>query len=168
MRSFIFQAKDGKADFLTDYNRASFYDELKKNEGKKYRVKQVTPSVSDNRRGWYFGAVIPFLRDLNGAWKELSNDQIHEILKQEFNGFQALGIDGKVTTYGMSAVASDVSSEVFDNYILRISEWLNENYGGLQLPDSEHYKKHFRDTVLEEGEELPKIDYPESTGDIKF
>lgn len=170
MKSFIFQARLGKPDFLSDYNKDRFKDELIKNDGKKYRITPITPDVSDEKRGWYWSAIVPFVKEINPAWSSLTNDQVHEILKQEFNGFEAEGVNGKVKKFGMSAVASNVKSEIFDNYILRIAEWVKENYGGMTLPDPEHYKKHSRDSGQMINEtELSNIEYPENNlGDPKF
>lgn len=169
MKTFIFQAKEGKPDFLSEYNRDRFRAELRKNDGKKYRITPVTPDVSEEKRGWYYGAIIPFMKELNPHWSDLTSDQLHEVLKQEFNGFEARGIDGEWKKYGMSAVAGDVRTEIFDNYILRISEWVKENYGGMTLPDPEHWKKHFRDSAITKEELVEnKIEYPESTGEVKF
>jgi hypothetical protein len=156
--SFIFEAKQGRINFLSGYNRARFAECLKENEGKKFRIEPVSPTVSDNRRSWYWGAVLPFMKSL--AWNDLEDDQVHEILKQEFNGFEATGIDGKVKRFGVSAVASDVSVKVFDNFILRLADWVNQNYG-MTLPSPEDYKKNYRDVALLKTGDVGKIDYPE-------
>ena len=165
---FIFEAKGGKPDFLSQFNKNRFYEEMKSNEGRKYRIEPVTPEVSDKRRGWYWSAVLPFIKSINPAWIDLTNDQVHEILKQEFNGFEAEGVDGKVKKFGMSAVASDVKVKIFDNFILRLAEYVKENYGGMTLPDSEHYKKH-RDSG-ETIKDIPqqKVEYPEMIEKPKF
>jgi hypothetical protein len=166
--SFIFEARQGRINFLSDYNRARFAEHLKANEGRKYRIEPVVPTVSDNRRGWYWSAVLPFMKSLNVAWQDLDDDQVHEILKQEFNGFEATGIDGKVKKFGVSAVASNTSVKVFDNFILRLADWVNENYG-MTLPDPENYKKNYRD-VAEAKIDIPlkKIEYPEMTDKPTF
>jgi hypothetical protein len=166
--NFIFQVKNSKPDFLSEYNQARFKQELKDNEGRKYRISPVSPSISENKRGWYFGAVVPMLRQLNPSWTDLSDEQVHEILKVEFNGFEALGIDGQKKKYGLSAVSSDVPVEIFDNYILRIAEWVKENYGGISLPDSEYYKKNRDSAPMINDIEQTEVEYPESIGDPKF
>ena len=68
----------------------------------------------------------------------------------------------------MSSVASNTSVKVFDNFILRLADWVNENYG-MTLPDPENYKKNYRD-VAESKIDIPlqKVEYPEMTDKPTF
>jgi hypothetical protein len=136
--TFIAIVKDGKLVF-TDYNRARFNEWLKDNDGHKIQIKRVSSKVSDNRRGWYFAGVLPFVKQLVPTWLELSNDQMHEVLKTEFNGFSIKDKHGRDRKYPMPVANRDVDSEQFDNYILRIAEWVRSNYA-LELPSPEEYK----------------------------
>jgi hypothetical protein len=160
--NFIIQAKNGKIGFLSKYNKNRFYDYLKENDGCKFSIKPVSAKVSDEARGYYWGALIPFLKDINPSWKHLTNDQVHEVLKQEFNGFQVTYSNGEVRKYGQSVCSKEIDTPKFQNYLLRITDYVIENYG-LQIPDLEEYKK-FRDKHFEK-EDLPEIDYPKSQGE---
>lgn len=135
---FIAIIKDGKPHFISDYNRARFNDWCKENEGHKIQIKRVSSKVSDNRRGWYFGAVLPFVKQLVPVWQTLTDAQLHEVLKTEFNGFIVETKQGK-RKYPMPVANRDVDTEQFDNYILRIAEWVRSNYE-LELPNPEEYK----------------------------
>jgi hypothetical protein len=139
MSKFIAQIKNGEPCFLTDYNKARFKDWCKENEGQKIQIKRVSSKVSDNRRSWYFGAIVPFLKQLVPYWENLTDEQLHEVLKTEFNGFVIETKTGK-RKYPMPAVNRDVDSEQFDNYILRIAEWVRNNYAQ-ELPDPEMFKQ---------------------------
>lgn len=135
---FIAIIKEGKPHFISDYNRARFNDWCKENEGHKIQIKRVSSKVSDNRRGWYFGAVLPFVKQLVPYWQELSDDQLHEVLKTEFNGFVIETKQGK-RKYPLPVANRDVDTEQFDNYILRISEWVRNNYAQ-ELPNPQEFK----------------------------
>lgn len=136
---FIALIRNGKIGFLSSYNKALFNEWLKDNEGHKIEIKRVSSKVSDNRRAWYFGAVIPFMKQLVGAWQNLSDEQIHEVLKTEFNGFTIKDKFGKDRKYPQPVANRDVDTEQFDNYIMRIAEWVLENYNQT-LPDPQQYK----------------------------
>jgi hypothetical protein len=135
--TFIAIVKDGKLVF-TDYNRARFNEWLKDNDGHKVQIKRVSSKVSDNRRGWYFAGVLPFMKQLVPAWQELTDEQLHEVLKTEFNGFIVETKHGK-RKYPLPVANRDVDTEQFDNYILRIADWVLTNYN-LMLPSPEDYK----------------------------
>lgn len=136
---FIAMVEKGKLSFLTDFNKARFQQWLKENEGQKVQIKRVSSKVSDNRRGWYFGGIIPFVKELVPQWQTLTDDQMHEVLKTEFNGFVIETKKGK-RKYPMPVANRDVDSEDFDNYILRIAEWVRNNYA-LELPSPDEYKR---------------------------
>ena len=136
---FIAQVKDKKLNFLTDYNKVRFQQWLSENEGQKVQIKRVSSKVSDNRRGWYWASIIPFMKTLVPAWDSLSDDQLHQVLKTEFNGFVVETKHGK-RKYPMPVANRDVDSEEFDNYILRIAEWVRNNYAQ-ELPNPDEYKE---------------------------
>lgn len=124
-----------------------FKDEVRLLEGKDVKLIDITQgeSVSDELRGYYFAAVIPFIKSLNeGQWDHLSPDQIHEILKKDFNFFEAWNpLTNRVERYGQSVAARDRDYKQMLEYLKRIETWLEENYGQ-SLPDSESYRK-FKD-----------------------
>jgi hypothetical protein len=136
---FIALIRNHKIGFLSSYNKALFNEWLKDNEGQKVEIKRVSSKVSDNRRGWYFGAVLPFCKQLVPAWQSLSDEQLHEVLKTEFNGFTIKDKYGNDRKYPLPVANRDVDTEQFDNYILRISEWVRENYAQ-ELPDPQQFK----------------------------
>ena len=168
MTTFIVQIKNGRIGFLSEYNKARFNDYLKENDNQKLQIKPVSPKVSDEARGYYWGAIIPFLKTINQSWKNLSNDQIHEILKCEFNGFEVDYGNGVIKKYGQSIVNGDVDNKKFQNYILRIADWVMENYNQ-EMPDPEEYKK-FRDSGRVHSLKTEKeIEYPQNDlGQPKF
>ena len=93
-----------------------------------------TKKVNDPQRGWYRASTLPYLKKLVPQWQPLTLDELHSVLKQEFNGFEAMGLDGKVTVYGQSVSKNTTNNKVFEQYTLRIKEWVRENYG-LELPE---------------------------------
>jgi len=57
-------------------------------------------------RGYMFGAVIPFLKRIVPDWQSLTNDQVHEILKKNFNYFEAFNpVTKRVERYGQSIMS---------------------------------------------------------------
>jgi hypothetical protein len=162
--TFIAQIKNGQPTFLSDYNKARFKEWCKENEGQKIQIKRVSSKVSDNKRGWYFASVIPFMQQLVPYWENLSSEQLHEVLKTEFNGFTIETKQGK-RKYPLPVANRDVDTEQFDNYILRIGEWVRQNYA-LELPDSESFKEQ-RDKGFDDKEY--KVEYPqEKLGQTPF
>lgn len=139
MSTFIIQIQNGKIGFLSKYNKQRFEQYLRENNGQKLSIKPVAPKVSDRARGYYYGAVIPFLKTINASWSNLTNEQLHEVLKAEFNGFEVTGLDGSVKRYGQSICNKDVDSPKFQNYLLRIADYVMENYNQM-MPDPEEYK----------------------------
>lgn len=143
--SFLFKAKKGKMDFGSDYNEARFKDHLKKNEDAVYEIKKRSSRVSDEMRGYYYGALIPFIRSLIPQWQELDEDQIHEALKKNFNYFECFNpVTNRVERYGQSAMSVGQSNPKAMEYVMRIGDWVMENYGQ-SIPDPEEYKR-WRDT----------------------
>jgi hypothetical protein len=138
--NLIFIIKDKKLS-TSDYNQAWFKDYLKdiEHEGEKWQLNRVSSKVSDNRRGWYFGAVLPFVKRLVPAWQELSDDQMHEVLKTEFNGFSIKDKHGRDRKYPMPVANRNADTEQFDQFILRIADWVRSNYA-LELPDPQSYR----------------------------
>ena len=164
MVTFIAQINDqGKVDFLTDYNRARFKDWCKENTGAKIKIKPVSHTVSEKRRAWYWGAIIPFMKELHSVWDNYTDEQVHELIKLEFNGYDLIGIDGSKRRVGLGVVNSRSEVENFDNFILRLDNYVNENFG-MSLPDPELFKRE-----RDEGEPIEgKIDYPENDLQPKF
>lgn len=138
MTTFIAQSKDGHLH-LGEYNAARLREFLKKHEGAKIKIQPVSGKVSEHARGYYFGAVIPLLQSLETGWKDLTAEEVHEILKKNFNGFVAFNpLTKREERYGQSIAIED--SKKFQDYLLRIADWLMENYSQT-LPDPEEYKR---------------------------
>jgi hypothetical protein len=143
--TFLFKAIKGTMDFGSEYNELRLKDTLKKNEGAVFEIKKRSSRVSDEMRGYYYGALIPFMRSLIPQWQELDEDQIHEALKKNFNYFECFNpVTNRVERYGQSAMAAGQSNQRAMEYIMRISDWVRENYDQT-TPDPEEYKR-WRDT----------------------
>lgn len=143
--TFVGYFKSGKL-FFEPYNQIRLNDFAKKNEGKKFRLEMVKSRVSDEMRGYYFGAIIPFIKSIVGEWGKLSDDQIHEILKKNFNGFVAYNpLTKRNERYGQSVASNDKENTKMMEYVMRIADYVMENYAQ-NLPDPEEYKV-FRDSA---------------------
>ena len=150
---FLATLTDKGLKFGSDYHRALFLDFSTKNQGRVVRIKLAKGGVSDNRRGWMFGAIIPFLKELVPPWRELTDDEVYSVVKTEFGGFYAEGIDGKVKKFAGSLSSKEADSERFDNAVLLLAEWVRNNYGQ-ELPDPEEYKRKLDNPVLESYRQL--------------
>jgi hypothetical protein len=92
-------------------------------------------------RGYYFGALLPFLRTLVPQWEDVSNDELHEILKKAFNFFEAYNpVSKRKERFGYSVMAGGKENKKAMEYIMRISDWVETNYQQT-LPNSEDFKK---------------------------
>ena len=147
---FLVKIDKGKLSFGSEFNKARFNEFLKDNEGRVLRIAPTTPKVSEQMRGYYFGAVIPLIKQTIPEWKEISSDDLHEILKQEFNYFEVLSpIDKKVKRYGKSIASSDSNSTKMMEYIHRIGDWLETNYN-VTLPDAVEFKRYYESAPLKD------------------
>lgn len=136
MKVAITKITNGKPE-ETPYVRQFYKD----NEGKEVKMTPVKKTVSDELRGYYFGAVIPFLKQVEKRWDGLLNEQVHEIMKKEFNYFEAYSVKNKrVERYGLPTANTEAKAEDMMNFIQRINSWVIENYGQ-SLPDPEKYKE---------------------------
>lgn len=132
--------------------KAVFINWLAENEGKVIVIDVMKKGVSDQQRGYLFGAVIPFLKRIVPPWESLDNDQVYEILKKEFNSFQAYNPrTDSVEKYGQSIMARGNKAEDATVFIEEIGRWIAENYGQ-KMPDPEKYKR-WKDSVPLIGED---------------
>lgn len=137
---FRAKIKDSNLDF-GPAQRAVFKDFLTVNEGRTLIIELEKPRVSDAMRGYMFGAVIPFLRRLVPAWAAISDEQVYEILKKNFNYFEAYNpLTQRNERYGQSVMARSNNKEPAKEFIQEIEVWVMENYAQ-HLPDPEKYKK---------------------------
>lgn len=144
---FVATIEKGGLNFGGDYNRIRFNQYLKDNEGKKLKIQKFENPVSDEMRGYMFGAVIPFLRTIDhGAWENLTDDQVYEVLKKNFNYFEAYNpLTKRKERYGQSVMNTSCKNVKAMEFIERIGEWVLENYGQT-MPDPEEWKR-FRDSA---------------------
>ena len=120
-------------------------------EGAHIVISEEKLTVSDEMRGYMFGAVIPFLMRLVPDWAKLSNVYVYEILKKNFNYFEAFNpVTKRVERYGQSVMARTSGSEAGMEFIQEIEGWVLENYGQ-HLPDPEKFKA-WRDSAPTKGE----------------
>ena len=138
----LFKAKEGKVEFTSETAKALFYQDLKDNEGKQYRIEKVKNPVSEDLRAYYFGAVIPVIRTTCEKWEGLSSIEIHEIIKKMLFYFETYNpLTKRIERFGRSVMASDDWNntakamqflEIIRDYLVNC---------GLEMPDSEEYKR---------------------------
>lgn len=145
----LFEAKivNGGLDFGSDHNRIRFNQYLKDNPGKRVKIQKYENPVSDEMRGYMFGALIPFLRQISpDSWPAMDDDQIYEVLKKNFNYFEAYNpLTKRVERFGQSVMNTSCKNLKAMEFIERIGQWVEENYNQT-LPDPEEYKR-WRDSA---------------------
>jgi hypothetical protein len=141
MKVFIGKAKDGKVDFESDYNKNALTMWLRENEGGLVRITCVKKrKVSDKLRGYYWGAVIPTIKQTVSNWRNENDDIVHDILKREFNGVDIFSPFTNSKVRVAKTIASrDAYGEEMMEFIEKIRLWLSENYG-VDLPDPAQYE----------------------------
>lgn len=136
---------DGKLNF-GEHNAINIRKFGKEHPGTPVRLDTAVNPVSAEMRGYYFGAFLPFLRKLIPEWKDATNDELHEILKTEFNSFEAYNPFSKQKEkFGQSIMSNDRQNKKAMEFIMRIADWVSTNYQQT-MPDPELYKK-FRDSA---------------------
>ena len=157
MPVFLGQSKDGHLSMGSEYNAIRFRQDLRANDGARYRIERLTPESGKQRR-FYHGGVLPVWAYLNGYDYKDSNtlDWLHHHAKNEFNG-EVVMLDGKPTKKGKSTKGA-----LNKGYLDRIIDYLEDQYGidRTQVLDPEQYK-YWRDKLLPSGETeyLNYIDY---------
>ena len=162
MKTYHATVKNGQVEIN---NLANFKEWCRLNEGS--FIKIITGGrrkVSEALRGYYYGAIIPRLKQLEPQWKDEDEEVVHNLLKMEFNGVDIYSPfqKQKVRVSG-TVMSSQATTDQALTFIERIGRWQYENYGE-ELPDPEQYK-YLRDTVNKVDK---KVDYPEHDGDTKF
>ena len=138
--------EEGGQPRMTDWQKADIADYCKQHPKATFRLEPSKNPVSDEMRGYYYGAVLPFLRTLVPEWEKLSDDNLHEICKKNFNFFEAWNpITKRKERYGQSIMALDRQNQKAMEYLMRIADWVMENYA-MSMPDPEDYKR-FRDEM---------------------
>lgn len=117
---------------------------LSKLEGKKVvvEVEATRGGVSDALRGYYYAAVLPTVKATVPEWHNVKDDDLHEILKKIFNGFNFFNPFTKRTErVGRSAMNwNESNSARAMAYIDKIGQWLLEEYL-VELPNPQEYRK---------------------------
>lgn len=103
--------------------------------------------VSSNARGYWFGAVIPFIHKL-GMYPGLAKMELtpelrevyHEVLKKEFNGIDYEVSPGQWITVGKSICSVD--KDYYSASFMRLNEYVLENFG-MNIPSPDEYRQYF-------------------------
>lgn len=149
MATFLFKAKSGEMEFISPYAEALFNQNLKENEGKQYRIEKVKKPVSADLRSYYFGAVIPEIRSTCDAWKDLTGAEIHEIVKKMLFYFETWNPKtNRTERFGRSVMSdSDWNNTTKAMQFLEVVREYLEGCGH-EMPDSEEYKRVFKNSAL--------------------
>jgi len=151
MISFLFRAKNIRIqdiDARHAYNGHRFHQFTKDNPDKWLRIEPIKLSVSENLKGYYFGAVIPTCKGTVPEWNHLSDEDLHEVLKKEFNGFNYFSPLTKTTErVGRSAMGPESNAIRATEFIEKIRLFLAEQYF-VDLPDPQEYKRALNEPIL--------------------
>lgn len=143
---FIAKIKKERLELGSEAHRSMFVDFLRKNEGKEVRIELKKNPVSDAIRGWYFSAILPAIRSVVPEWKKLSDDEMHEVLKKQFEYFDAYNtLTKRVERFGRTVMSNESNTKRAMDFIEKIREYFSENYL-LDIPDPSEFKK-WRDSA---------------------
>lgn len=120
---FIFTAKQGKPDFGSPFNEQRFREELKNNEGKRYRIDKVENKRTLSQNNYYF----LYLGIIERETGNNAND-LHEYFKRIFlppKFIKVLGREIKIP-----ASTTDLKKLEFADYLDKIAAETN-----VPLPD---------------------------------
>jgi hypothetical protein len=167
MTRFIAQIKN-KGMVFAPQVRNMFIDHLKENDGDYLEIipRKKKATVSDKLRGFYWGAWLPFIKNLDEHLKTYSCDDLHEFLKYEFNGTDVYNpITKQETRIVKSIMSNKILTQQAFIYMEKIRRWVAEQYA-LEMPNAQEYKTlrdiHF---VVDK---IEKVEYPTEEYDPKF
>lgn len=129
-------------EFTSELSHALFKQNLKENEGQQYVIEKVKTPVSDSLRAYYFGAVLPVVRTTCEEWKDLTSDELHEIIKKMLFYFETYNpLTKRVERFGRSVMRKDDwnNTRKAMEFLEIVSGYLADC--GLEMPDSEDYKR---------------------------
>jgi hypothetical protein len=136
MTCYIFTARKGQPDFGSEYNRARFIDDLKKHEGKDYRIERIkyTRSLDQNRLYWFYLGIIE---------KETGNNanDLHEYLKRALLPPRSLKVLGK--TIQVPSSTTELSKLAMGDYMEKIAALVN-----VPIPDTKTYQQYLESAPL--------------------
>lgn len=163
MTHFLAYSNKGNLSLGTEFNRARFKQDLKDNDGARYRIERLTPESRD-QRGFFEGAVIPLWVFLDGNdWRDTSIlKHYHNEAKKEFNG-EIIIRNGKKEKYGKST-----KGLLNKGFLERVIDFLEEQYGIDReiVLNPEQYKR-WRDELYGTGETDSFIEYLVEIGLLK-
>lgn len=137
--TFLATAKKGQLTF-SEYGAVAFRMWIARNEGHKFEIKKAKHPVSSALRAWYWAAVVPHFNSLEG-WQNLSPEEVHEILKLEFNSASVLNpVSKKVENIPQTIMSDESNTTKAMEFIERLRQYSLENYSK-DLPLAEEYKK---------------------------
>ena len=132
--------KDGQLLWSTPYNEARWRDFCKTND-KELRIEVAKNPVSNALRNYFWGAVIPTVRQTIHEWEYLDDEDLNQILKKNFNGFTFYNVFTKRTEkVGRSAMSGESNTARAMLFVERIGEWLASEYG-VELPSPDEFKQ---------------------------
>lgn len=139
---FIGESKDNKVQ-LSDTNKARLNDLVRSLNGKPIRITidRESGNISSEARGYYWAAIVPTIKN---KYPEMTYEDVHEMLKMEFNGKWVTDFSGEKVKIGKSTSGPACKSHEFIEYISRITGWMVEN--GMEIPDPNDYK-NLRDSA---------------------
>lgn len=158
MKRFIAKIENKGMKFAPQV-RAMFIDHLREHEGEYLEItpRKKKSTVSDELRGFYWGAWLPFIKNLDDQFKKYTVEELHEFLKDEFNGIDVYNpISKKETRIVKSIMQNTIETSQAFIYMEKIRRWVAENYGE-EMPDAQEFNT-FRDMHFED--EIEKVEYP--------
>lgn len=128
-------ARKGELYFPSPYGEQHYRHFLTKNDKKKVEIRIAKNPVSDDMRSWYWAAVLPTVKSLVPQWEKLTNDDVHEILKKNFNYIEAWNpLTERNERYGKGVMSGESNTMMAMSYIEKLRQWCLENYE-TDLPD---------------------------------
>ncbi len=125
-------------EFTSDYAKATFLDFHKKNPNQKFKL-IPEEKVSKEKRGYYFGGIIPAYAEWSENYDRKTPDDlliIHDLFRNAFNGEIIEGLQGKPVRIAHST--SLMNNKEYGAFLERIERYFSENQ--IPFPDSAIYK----------------------------
>lgn len=137
---WILAVKDRTLQF-SPYQKADFADYVASHPKTTYRLTPTKKPVSEPLRAFYFGAVIPEIRSTCDEWKNLSGQQIHDIVKKMLFYFETYNpVTKRTERFGRSVMSDNDwnnTSKAME-FLDKVREYLEGC--GHEMPDPEEYK----------------------------
>lgn len=140
--------KEASLKFKGEDHQASFRQFLKDHAGEEVRISLADKAVSEEMRGYYFGAVLPVVRKTCKEWEKLTGDELHAVLKKEHSFFEAWSNKNKRMERFAKEVFSADENETAKKFMQDISDYLTDC--GIEMPDNESYKRWKNSAPLKE------------------